>query len=360
LSPFYRTTQNQIQLFYLDQLTNFVSGLNVGKQTSRGIEFELDKGNFNANGLSARLSFTYTNSFIKYQNPPGGLSVITPLNNAIVAYNDLTKYCATHPSAASCGSPAEAAKAAPCYTPYVPASGSTPASGGTADPTCATGSIANPYWNAPAQGLLNPDGNYPTFNVLPAGIGSSVNGYGAPYVGSLVLNERSNKFSIAPIVQFFAGQRYGATWAGTTVANDPRYKYGAPGGSPFDAYSCASNLAIPDPYTSAFDGIGAFVAPTQLEMHLQLSYDVSKTFSLVANVTNIVNACFGGTKVGFVSGSVNGNSVCSYNVVGAGTGGDIGNLYNPGAPLQAYANTPYEPSFAPNPLGFYVNAKLKI
>jgi hypothetical protein len=365
LSPFYRTTQNQIQQFYLNQQTSFISGLNVGKQTSRGVEFELDKGNFNQNGLSARLSFTYTNSYINYNTPDNGLSVITNLNNGIAGYNAYTSYCAAHPTNSKCGSTVSGVAAAPCYTTT-----------GAPDPTCTSaGAIANPYWNAPVQNLLSQTANYATFDILPAGIGSAVTGYGAPYTASLVLNERVNRFAVAPIVQFFGGQRYGAPLTtygvapdectaglASSVAGDPRYKYGAPGGSPFDATNCAvgATIAIPDPYTNAFDGIGAFVAPSQLQLHLQLSYDVSKTFTLVANVTNIVNACFGGSSKGWISGSVNGDPVCGYGVVAGGSGGDIGNLYNPGTKIQPLVNTPYQPTFPLSPFGFFVNAKLKI
>ena len=46
LSPFYRKTNDQIQQFYLNFKTNFVSGLNVGKQTSEGVEFQFQKGDF--------------------------------------------------------------------------------------------------------------------------------------------------------------------------------------------------------------------------------------------------------------------------------------------------------------------------
>jgi hypothetical protein len=363
VSPFYRTTQNQIQEFYLDQQESFVSGLNVGKQTSRGVEFELDKGNFNQNGLSARLSFTYTNSYINYTTPAGGLSVITNLNNGIAGYNAYTSYCSAHPTNSKCGSTSNGLPAAACYTTT-----------GTPDSTCAAGDVANPYWNAPVQNLLSPTANYATYDILPAGIGSAVDGYGAPYVASLVLNERVNKLSVAPIVQFFGGQRYGAplstegidpaTCTGvlaTPVSGDPRYKYGAAGGSPFDSTTCGTLAdGIPDPYTGAFDGIGAFVAPSQLQLHFQVSYDISKDLTIVANLTNVVNACFGGTKVGWVSGNVNGSSVCGYGVVGGGTTGDIGNVYNPGNAIQPYVNTPYEPYFQTNPMGFYVNAKLKI
>ena len=56
----------QIQQFYLSQATGFVSGLNVGQQTSQGVEFEFDKGDFARPGLAARLTFAYTNSYINY------------------------------------------------------------------------------------------------------------------------------------------------------------------------------------------------------------------------------------------------------------------------------------------------------
>ena len=91
ITPFLRKTQDQIQKFYLDQKTSFVSGLNVGRQTSEGVELELDKGDFSRNGLAARLSFTYTNSYINYTRESNGQSVIDPFNTAISAYNTYTK-----------------------------------------------------------------------------------------------------------------------------------------------------------------------------------------------------------------------------------------------------------------------------
>ena len=361
ITPFYRTTQGQVQQFFLNQATNFVSGLNVGKQTSRGLEFELDKGNFAAQGLSARLTATYTNSYINYTPLSNGSSVITPLNVGIANYNAYTKACGAGGSlvgTASCGTTASGVAAAPCYTTT-----------GVADNACAAGSIANPYWNAPAQGLLAVNGNYPTFDLLTQGIGSAVAGYGAPYTASLVLNERVGKFSVAPIVQFFGGQRYGApassegiapdqcgSGLGGTIAGDPRYPYGAPGGSPFNVNNCgALNAGQPNPYTRMFDGIGAFVAPNQLQMHLQMTYDVSKNVTFVGNFTNLINSCFGGTKVAWaVSGA------CGYGVVGGGTAGDVGNMYNPGAVIQPYVNTPYEPFFTGLPFGMYFSAKIRI
>jgi hypothetical protein len=375
VSPFYRKTQNQIQQFYLNQQTGFVSGLNVGRQTSDGVEFELDKGDFNRDGLSAKLSFTYTNSYINYQTLSNGSSIITPLNTSISTYNAYTSACA--PGGADvgkkafgqliCGSTTTGVVASPCYAPSP--DGST---AGVAESCSVAGAIANPYWNAPVQGLLDPNGAYATYDTFPAGIGTSAAAYGAPYVGTLILNYKKGPVAITPVLQMFAGQKYGtpnsteginpelctASFAPTT-AGDPRYPYGAVGGAAYDATLCGvTGFSIPDPYTKTFDGIGAFTEPTILQLNLQASFEVSKRLTIVANVTNLINTCFGGTKVGFaVSGA------CSYGgLVGGGSTGDIGNSYNPGATIQPYTNTPYLPSFGgnANPTSIYVNAQLKL
>ncbi len=369
LSPFLRKTQNQIQLFFLNQQTSFVSGLNVGNQTSQGLEFEVDKGNFARDGLAAKLSLAYNNSYIRYTALPNGSSVIDPLNAGIKSYNAYTSFCAKNPTAAPCAGAvtSSGAAAAPCYT-----------TGGAADFACGAASIANPYWNAPVQGLLDPNGSYPTFDTFPGAIGSSVNGYGAPYTATFLLQYKRHKLAITPAVQLFAGQRYGApaTTYGIApdtctaglggVAGDPRYPYGAPGGSSFNYSSCGQLPAgIPDPYTGKFDTIGAFAQPTQLTLHTQISYDITPRVSLVVNLANIYNTCFGGSKTGFtVPGS------CYYGVVADGFSGDVGNLYNPGSAIQPYVNTPYEPFVGSSssgstglfklPFSVYVSARVKL
>jgi hypothetical protein len=75
--------------------------LNVGTQTSEGVEFQLQKGDFSRNGFSALLSYTYTNAYIQYKNLNGGPdSLLDPTNQAIAGYNAFTKTCAANPSAA--------------------------------------------------------------------------------------------------------------------------------------------------------------------------------------------------------------------------------------------------------------------
>jgi Carboxypeptidase regulatory-like domain/TonB dependent receptor/TonB-dependent Receptor Plug Domain len=360
ISPFLRSTENQTENFYLDRATNFVSGLNVGNQTSRGVEFELDKGDFAREGLAAKLSFAYTNSYVKYNTLSNGSTVLTPVVDAINTYNSFTKH----------------GGGSPCYTPV------TTTGGGTADPACTAGDIANPYYNAPEQNpnAFNGSGSYTPYDTIPAGIGVSAQQIGYPYVTSLVLNEKIKRFALTPIVQLFAGQRYGSplategidptTCGGTLAAattGDPRYPFGAAGGSPYDASTCSSLVGgIPNVQTGTFDGIGAFSEPSQLLVHLQLSYDASKAVTLTANLTNLVNTCFGGSNVPWkISGA------CSYGVDGAGdqsteaigssgvTGG-IGNTFNPGDGIQPGMRYAYAPFWIQQPFGVYVNANVRL
>ncbi len=361
LSPFYRTTQNQIQSFYLNQQTGFVSGLNVGNQTSKGFEVELDKGNFARNGIAAKLSLAYTYSRIKYGPLSNGSSIIAPLNNQIKQYNAYTSFCATNPTAAQCtgATTSSGNMAAPCYT----VAGLAVAAG-----ACTKNDVSNPYWNAPAQPLLDQSGLYPTFDVFPAGIGSSVAAYGAPYTATLLLQYKHDRLSITPAVQFYGGQRYGApastlgiapdTCTGLygPTAGDPRYNFGGAGGASYNYASCGTLAGgIPDNFTGKFDTLGAFVDPSILQLHLQIAYDVTKRVSLVVNLANVVNECFGGTKTGFTV-----HGACSYGVVANGATGGVGNTYNPGAPIQPYVSAPYVPSFATNPFGVFVSARVKL
>jgi len=346
VTPFYRKTQDQIQQFFLNQATSFVSGLNVGQQTSQGVELEVDKGDFSRNGFAGKLSFTYTDSRVKYNTLSNGTTVITGLNNAISQYNGFTK----------------AGGGAPCYA------------GTTPDPTCAAGSIANPYFNAPIQALLDPKADYPTFDIFPGGIASSYVGFGSPYIATLLLQYKHGPLAVTPAVQFAAGTRYGSPlttpgidpttcgtpFSATVVAGDPRYPYGAAGGGAFDASNCAASLVIPNQFTKRFDGIGAFVEPSYLAAHLQISYDLSKRITLVGNFANLFTSCFGGTKVPFAVGGA-----CGYGTQNDGSYIPVGNAFNPGNTIQPALATPYFPGFgsypqAGFPFSMFFEARIKI
>ncbi len=176
--------------------------------------------------------------------------------------------------------------------------------------------------------------------------------------------------AITPALQFSGGSRYGvplSNWGilpdacaaglASSTAGDPRYKYGAAGGAPYDATNCTQNLSIPDTFTNQFDGIGGFVAPNALQLHTQITYDVNKRLTLVANFANIINRCWGGTKVPF---SV--NQACTYGTptIEAGGNNNIGNAYNPGWALQPQVASPYFPTFPAFPFNMYFEARIKI
>lgn len=327
LTPFLRKTKDQIQNFFLDQKTGFISGLNVGRQTSEGVELQVNKGDFNRNGLSGQLSFAYTHSTIRYDSLSNGSTVVTGINADIARYNSFTK----------------AGGGSPCYLSGAAASCSTP------------GAIANPYYDAPQQGLINPNSDFPTYTFFPGPVQSFAVAYGAPYVGTLILNYKHDKFAITPTLQFQGGARYGAPettdgidpttcgapLAGSVAADDPRYPYGNAGGGAFDATNC-DVMPMPDPYTQKFDALGAFVQPNQLVGNLQLSYEISPKVTIVGTFANLINRCFGGTKTAWTVDDAN---VCSYNTInGGGAIAPVGNIYNPPATVgdfQRIVQYPY-------------------
>ncbi len=354
-TPFLRKTQDQIQNFYLDQRTGFISGLNVGQQTSEGFEFELDKGDFARNGFAAKLSATYTNSYIRYTRTPTGTSVVDPINAAISTFNSYTKGGGGFP--------------------YYSLANATTGAPGVGSATGGPGYVANPYYNAPVQGLLDPNGNFPTFDTFPGGIGSVATTYGAPYVATLLVQYKHGPLTITPALQFNAGQRYGTpentpgiapdqitgVLPGSTVG-DPRYAaFGSPGpnGSPYDSSTAQATIPIPDLYTNRFDALGAFVQPSFLQANLQLSYDITKRVTVVGTFANIYTRYFGGSSpAGFqVAGAQ------SYGLTSGAGGGitPIGNVYNPGdGPLQPFLATPYNPVYSALPFGVFVEARIKI
>ncbi|HXO18003.1 MAG TPA: TonB-dependent receptor, partial [Candidatus Dormibacteraeota bacterium] len=209
LTPFLRQTQNQIQQFFLNPQTGFVSGLNVGSQRSEGLEFQLQKGDFSRDGISGLLSFAYTNSYVHYGPIAAGASgstVLAPINNAIAQYNAYTKYCANHPSGTNTmcgGTTSNGVTANACYDKSGNPVAALPGGG------CPAKDIANPYWNAPPQSLINTQQNFPTYSTFPGAIGLAGQGFGSPYVGTLLVNYKHQKFAITPSLQFQGGGKYG-------------------------------------------------------------------------------------------------------------------------------------------------------
>ena len=373
LTPFKRKTRDQIQNFFLDQQSAFVSGLNVGRQTSQGIELAVTKGDFARDGLSASFAFTYTNSFINYSKLANGSTVIDGVNSDIKTYNQFTSYCATHPGDAKYGC-SSTVTAAPCYD-----------TAGNPLAACAAGSVANPYYNAPVQSLFDPNANYPTYDLLVGGIGSAAGSFNVPYSATLVLNYRKNRLAVTPSLQFQGGTRYGspqstpgidprtcAATLGSAISNDPRYKYGGTG-SPYDATSCAgdgvttfNNIVIPSSFSGTFDSLGAYVQPSEVLANMNISYAATKSLSFNLTLANLYHTCFGGSKTGFTQ---NDNKVCSYGIVQGGNLTPTGNFYNPGNTIEKAVAYPYQANYGGfntdgnstrTPFTVYLDAKLKL
>jgi hypothetical protein len=382
ITPFLRQTQNQIQNFFLDQKTAFISGLNVGDQRSQGVEFQFQKGDFARNGFAGVFSFTYTNSYIHYGTLASGAygtTVITGTNQVISDYNAYTSACAPggkyygkigYNHVPMCGTATDAngntVQAAPCYT----------TAGVAVFSNCTTADVGNPYWNKSAQLQIDPGTAFPTFDIFPGGIGSGAAAYGVPYFASLILNYKHDRFTFTPSFQFEGGGKYGVPQ--TNPGIDPAAcgavlpgVAGANGGGRYDGLTCGQVTAIPDTYTGVFDPLGSFTQPNLIAMNAQLSYQVSPRITLNAVFANILNTCWGGTQAPWTTTNHN---VCAYGAGGfAGEINPVGNTANPagfnGSIVQPFVKYPYSPLFGPfnqngsstvTPFQMYFTANIRV
>ena len=386
LTPFIRKTKDSLYNALLDPKTNFTSGINIGNLTAQGVEFLLRKGDFARNGLSGSLAYTFTYGTIKYDDLPNGQTVVDSLNSQIRTYNAYTSFCSTHrmdtrcsvggtapndPSSSSGG----AVVAAPCYDATgVPAA-------------CSAGTIANPYWNAPVQGLFDPGASYVAYNQLPGagpgpGVASVGSSYIIPHVATLLLNYKHARFTVTPSLQFSAGGRYGlpnsnvgidpgagcGPLAAGTTAGDPRYPFGAAGGAPYDAQTCGAAITAPNSTTGRFDNFGQYREPSQLTGNLQLAYQASNKVTFTLTAANLLNRCFGGSKEPWTNLPTSPGTVgCWYNANSDAT--PVGNIYNPGNVIQPIGQN-YVPFFSnvfqqgygaqANPLQLFFSADIKV
>jgi hypothetical protein len=349
LTPFYRRTRDQVQQFFIDPTTGTISGVNAGRQTVAGAEFALTKGSFGP-GLTTKLAVTYTHSLISYSALPNGTTLLSPVNSSIQLYNSYTSACATAlPSTnpkSLCGIYGNSNALA------------TEASG-----------VANPYFNDPARPLLDPNGSYPTYDVVPTGLQLSSASYGVPLAASLLLNEKFGRWTIAPVLQFIAGSRYGAPQQQVgidpascaplnnsgSVAGDNRYPHGGTG-NPYDATTCLNTITIPDQFTGNFDTPGAFREPSFLTAHVQVAYELSSRATVTANFLNVYARCFGGDSLPWTQSD---SRTCGYDVL-PGHIPPVGNIYNPGDPIQRVVKYPYGTLLSAQPFNAYVNLEFKL
>jgi len=371
ISPFYRDTTHQSVSVPLGP--NFVSAVNLGHQFTKGVEFQIQKGDPTRDGLSGSISYTYTDAKIRYDNAPNGKNAIDTINNYISAFNKLTSAGGGSPY--YCGS--SGAPLADGTNPGVASIAACTALGGSA--------IVNPYYGMSAAGLLDRNGLYPTYpnsppEDAPAGAIAAL----SPHVFTGWLNWRHDKFSIAPNFVLASGQKYGGPTdlvgidprvcdsnqadAGV-VADTPNYAdYYQCGGTPFTA---SNYLAIPDSVTGTFDKVGAFTEPWQLNIGAHVTYDFTSKVKGVLDLANLYNRCFGGTKTAWQAAFPAGQHICgwsdnAYNWVG-GPGGQ--GFYYGSSPSNAANGTsgypkalnyPYTPFVGDLPIQAYFQLQIKL
>ncbi len=337
ISPFYQQTSNWEQQQLIGQ--GFVTQVPVGKARNYGVETQVNVGDFNRDGLSGLLSFTWTQSQVQYQDLLGQNQVRTVVNTAIDNYNALTK----------------SGGGAPCYTAFDPNTGT----GGTPDGSCAASSILNPYYNSAPQAHFDPNGWYPQgLYTLEPGVNTDPVYYNSPYVLNLVLNYRHQKFSITPSLQLQAGAPYGAPL--DVIGLDPRTCAANQGTTGITALSPKTNplacdytqfvgagaapefgfLYIPNPQTGTFASIGRFTEPNNAILNMQLTYDVSPKISLMLTATNVWHTCFGGSSEPWTTAAYKPSStVCGYQPSSLGYSGSyVSNMYNGTSPTDTAAN----------------------
>ncbi|HET9030095.1 MAG TPA: TonB-dependent receptor [Candidatus Aquilonibacter sp.] len=304
LTPFYRSTKNQLQYLNISALGGTLAGINVGTLESAGLELSLQEGDFERDGLSWQLSYTHTDTHTRYKSLSNGLNLIDVLNRSIEQYNSYTSSCAANESTAACGGGLYAGNGAATFVN----SGTDP--GG--NPFSVT--VANPYYNQKPQALMDPNASYVPYDVIPSAFASG-NSYAVPDVASLILNWKHKKLSITPSVAYTSGSYYGSPlsmpgyvpqncWqnpAATVVGGVPSPT--TPGASCGSgqyvttvngaAYTASSGYVYtPDPYTGTFDSLGALKEPSQLTVNLQASYDINDRMTLTLVANNLFNKCY--------------------------------------------------------------------
>jgi Carboxypeptidase regulatory-like domain len=376
ITPYYTWVNDWQQATFIG--SNFASQVPVGVNRDYGVEFQFSKGDFNREGLSGLFSFTYTNSKIQFQNVPLSTGGVIPnqtiqLNEAIAQYNALTK----------------AGGGSACYRMGLPVSCS-------AQPIHVDGDefdvIENPYYNKPAQGLLDPNGWYnPYVTAIAPNLNGIVDSYISPATATLILNYRHKRLTITPSLQFQAG-----AWYGSPLDNngyDPRtcefssHHSGIAGAAPHqcDVLSLTAPglgplgyLYTPNFQTGSFSAIGSYEAPAILTGNMQLSYDVSPKVKLTVTGTSLFRSCFGGTPEPWTAANPPAPWVCGYGPAGGFLNSSLyaGNFYNGKSIYDAKANsgvvTPWTQSYTPStsnngaigglvtPWNVFFNAQIKI
>ncbi len=374
ITPYYNLTNGYQEQSFIGP--GYVTQVPVGQFKSYGVEGAFTKGDFSKNGLSGTLAVTYTNAKVQFQSGLVnnlGANQIGYYNTAIGNYNALAK-----------GGSQNFA----CFTPSVGgASGSGVGTPGT-PATCTGANIANPYFNAPAQATLDPNGWYaPPSDVALPGVNSALGLYDSPWVSSLILNYRHDRWAITPTIQLAEGTSYGSPFTvqgvdprdctsidATQAGNQCNYTTVAGAGA-----TPTGLLFIPNPETGSFDTIGQYRNPFIMVGNLALSYDITPKITMNVTVANLFHTCFGGSKEPWTAAYPVSSNICGYTANSFYVSNyQLGPGYlTPGQPstysaaangttLFPWQQQPYAPSngsnagVVPPPLNIYVTFNVKL
>jgi hypothetical protein len=378
LTPFYNLTNGYQEQSFIGP--GYVTQVPVGRFKSEGVEFAFTKGDFSRNGLSGSLAVTYTNAKVQFQSGLVnnlGANQIGYYNTAISDYNALAKGGSQNYPCFNFANAAAGTAGTPIGAPGVAAA-------------CPAGTVTNPYFSAPAQGLLDPNGWYaPASDVALPGVNTSLGLYDIPWETTLILNYRKDKFAVTPSIQLATGSSYGSPF--TVEGVDPRLCTANDLSASAPVGQCAYTsligqgatpsglLFIPNPQTGSFDSIGAYHNPNILVGNIAFSYDISPRITANLTVANLFHTCFGGSKEPWTTAYPPSSNICSYGANGSyvsnyqfGSGySNPGNtsLYDPvanGTTLYPWQQQSYAPGLGtvagvlPPPLNLYLTFNVKL
>ncbi|MGD0969048.1 MAG: TonB-dependent receptor [Candidatus Aquilonibacter sp.] len=379
LTPFYNLTNGYQEQSFIGP--GYVTQIPVGRFRSMGVEGAFTKGDFSKNGLSGSLAVTYTKAQVQYQSGLVnnlGANQIGYYNTAIQNYNALAKGGSQNYACFALANPVTFTAGAGVGTPGVAA---------TCNPAT---EVTNPYFSAPAQGLMDPNGWYaPASDVALPGVNTGLGLYDIPWETTLLLNYRKDRFAVTPSIQLATGSSYGSPF--TVQGVDPRLctaidqSVGA--GNAQCAYTsligqgntATGLLYIPNPETGSFDTIGAYHNPNIMVGNIAFSYDLSPRITVNLTVANVFHTCFGGSKEPWTTAYPPSTNICSYGANGAYVsnyqfGSGFATPGNPssysaaanGTTVQPWQLQPYEPGIGsvagvlPPPLNAYLTFNVKL
>jgi hypothetical protein len=304
VSPYYRYTSNQSVQVSLPG--GLAGAFNSGTQRTKGVELAIQKGDPSRDGWSGQLSYTYTDAKLKYQLIDGA-NIISSELNALKPFLSLEKI--------NGGSP--------CYNAAL-ATSANPSGGESCPAVPGATDIFNPYYTSTiTQAQVNAQfpltAFYPTYaNLFPYGLQlGDASTIIPPNVFAGFLSWKHRKLQTTLTANLWQGLSYGAP---TDIPGiDPRTcitnQNGSgivPGSLNADYQTCFSSIAVPNPYTHQFDNIAQYRNPWELNLGMQIGYDVAPNVHATLLMANIYNQCFGGSAEPWTKAYAPNRFICAY------------------------------------------------